>query len=245
MGIPTLILTPRYTPDAQLLWGAAHALGWGVHRLRSWRVSDDPDVGRYVVPVLYVEALMAQTIGEELGVRLEEPPDDFLPNLPEKYRRRFVGLTTLKAARSDQDARQWFYKPPNDKSFKAGVYSPAELPTYLDDDMPVLMAEPVEWTVEVRCFVLNKRVYTASSYLRNGKLDMTLEGDVLYTAMGFAQTALNDVDVPDPIVLDVGYIKERGWAVVEVNAVWGSGIYNCDPKQVLEVLRRSMHYISS
>ena len=36
---------------------------------------------------------------------------------------------------------------------------------------------------------------------------------------------------------DVRIIEDRGWAVVEQNAAWGSGIYGCDPEQVLEVLR--------
>jgi len=35
----------------------------------------------------------------------------------------------------------------------------------------------------------------------------------------------------------VGHIKDRGWAVVEANAAWGSGLYGCDPVKVLEVLR--------
>ncbi len=45
------------------------------------------------------------------------------------------------------------------------------------------------------------------------------------------------IDLPRTAVLDVGVIAGRGWAVVEQNAAWGSGIYGCDPVQVLEVLR--------
>jgi hypothetical protein len=41
------------------------------------------------------------------------------------------------------------------------------------------------------------------------------------------------------VVLDVGVIGERGWAVIETNAAWGSGIYGCDPKAVLQVIRRA------
>ena len=45
------------------------------------------------------------------------------------------------------------------------------------------------------------------------------------------------VEFPRAVVLDVGVIAGRGWAVVEQNAAWGSGIYGCDPREVLEVLR--------
>ncbi|WP_373544586.1 hypothetical protein [Chamaesiphon sp.] len=53
--MPTLILTPRFTEDAQSLWRAALQLGWSVERLQSWRVPDElRQVGE---PVLYLEAL--------------------------------------------------------------------------------------------------------------------------------------------------------------------------------------------
>jgi hypothetical protein len=44
-------------------------------------------------------------------------------------------------------------------------------------------------------------------------------------------------------VLDVGIITNRGWAVIEQNAAWGSGIYGCDPVQVLEVIRHAANPI--
>ena len=47
------------------------------------------------------------------------------------------------------------------------------------------------------------------------------------------------IDLPRTAVLDVGVIHDRGRAVVEQNAAWGSGIYGCDPVQVLEVLRHA------
>ena len=53
------------------------------------------------------------------------------------------------------------------------------------------------------------------------------------------------VDLPRATVIDVGTIAGRGWAVVEQNAAWGSGLYGCDPEQVLEVLRFSSEPIES
>lgn len=41
------------------------------------------------------------------------------------------------------------------------------------------------------------------------------------------------------IVVDVGEIFGRGWAVIEANAAWGSGIYGCDPGRVLDVIRHA------
>ena len=50
-----------------------------------------------------------------------------------------------------------------------------------------------------------------------------------------------DLNIPMPpaIVLDVGLIAGQGWAVIETNPAFASGIYGCDPDAVLRVLRRA------
>ncbi|HNB74240.1 MAG TPA: hypothetical protein PLS70_24185 [Acidobacteriota bacterium] len=46
------------------------------------------------------------------------------------------------------------------------------------------------------------------------------------------------------MVIDVGVISGKGWAVVEANAAFGSGIYGCDPAQVLPVLAEASCHMS-
>ena len=95
--MPALILTPRFTEDAQALWGAANRLDWDVHRLTRWHIPEElrtvPD------PVLYLETLLGPTLAEQFGLRLLAPSEDWLPNLPEEYRKRRVYSTTLGTAR--------------------------------------------------------------------------------------------------------------------------------------------------
>ena len=238
---PTLILTPRHSEDAQALWRAAGRLGWDVERLTSWRI---PDALRAVPePVLYLEAMMAPMLAEQFGLQLIEPPADWLPNLPEPYRKRRVVLSTLGQARLlDEPA---FVKPPNEKSFPAKVYRGRELPADYPDDTAVLVAEVVEWEKEFRCFVLDRRLRTFSVYLRNGELqrqndlrNSEEEGAELRSFVALL-LADNRVELEKTAVLDVGVIRGRGWAVIEQNAAWGSGLYGCDPAEVLEVLRYS------
>lgn len=239
--MPTLILTPRFTEDAQALWRAAGLLGWDVERLPSWRV---PQGLRSVAePVLYLEGLLGPTLAEEFGLRLLEPPVDWLPRLPEEYRKRWVYLTTLREARLL--AEPAFIKPPNDKSFPAKVYRGSELPDGYDEDSPVLVAEVVTWEKEFRCFVLDRQPRALSVYLRHGELqranDFAATDAELAEAAALVRAVLADsrVDLPPAAVVDVGVIASRGWAVVEQNAAWGAGLYGCDPEQVLEVLRHA------
>jgi hypothetical protein len=239
--MPTLILSPRRSDDSQALWRAAVGLRWGVERLASWRVPEEllgvPE------PVLFIESLLGPPIAAAFGLRLLGPPDDWLPRLPERFRRREVSLTTLGAARGL--AEPAFIKPPNDKSFPARVWRGAELPEGYDQESPVLVGEVVTWEKEFRCFVLDRRPRTISVYLRQGELQRE-EGFVatdseLAEAEALVLEVCADpaVDLPRAAVLDVGVIAGRGWAVVEQNAACGSGIYGCDPAVVLEVLRHA------
>ena len=154
--MPTLILTPRFTDDSQALWRAAIAKGWNVERLSSWRIPAElrsrPD------PVLYLEGLFGPTLADQLGLQLVKPPQDWLPSLPESWRKRSVHLSTLGEARSM--GKRAFVKPPNDISFAARIYEPAELPPDYDDNMPVLVSEIVRWQLEFRCFILDRTCRT-------------------------------------------------------------------------------------
>jgi hypothetical protein len=239
--VPTLILTPRFTDDSIALWRAANRKGWNVERMTRFRPPDDFRIADE--PVLYVEALTAPLFAEALGVTLLEPPIDWLPRLPFEYRLRDLALMALGEARGVRDRR--FIKPPNDKSFQAAVYAGHELPAEYPDDMPVLVSEVVTWGIEFRCFVLDRNVRTFSVYLRGGELQRDAgfphsdqeEAELL----GYTSRLLSDsrVDLPRACVIDVGIIRDQGWAVVEQNAAWGSGIYGCDPEQVLEVVRHA------
>lgn len=238
----TLLLSNNHSADNQRLWKAAIARGWRVERLPG--IVPPPDLDGEVV--IYLSPLLAPTVAARLGLALVEPPADWLVRLPERYRKRSVEISNVRAARLATSPR--FVKPPNDKSFEARVYSTgAELPDDVDEASTVLVAEPVAFEVEYRCFVRDGAVVTLSPYLRHGRLaefDRDLGPiEERTAALAFAEALLSDPSVPsvgDAIVLDVGRIADRGWAAVELNAAWGAGLYLCDAAEAIETIRRSM-----
>lgn len=236
----TLLISWRNTEDNQLIWRAAIRRGWSVERVRGIRVPE-VEADRILV---YIESLFAPAMASQIGIKLVELTDDWLPRLPEEFRLRDIELTTLEQV-SVADLPK-FLKPPNEKSFPAKVYDSVD--TLLADYEPttsVLAASPVEWAAEFRCFCLDGEVRTLSPYLRHGELSkldgFSANGDELLNARTFAESVLNDdrVKTPSAIVLDVGTIVGSGWAVVEANAAWGSGIYGCDPDEVLNVIEKA------
>jgi hypothetical protein len=53
----------------------------------------------------------------------------------------------------------------------------------LPPDTPVLIAEPVRWRVEYRCFVLERTLATMSPYVRDGDLAQDANGACLLHPM--------------------------------------------------------------
>lgn len=194
--------------------------------------------------VLYLEELFAPVVAEQVGIRLLVPPIDYLTRLPFELIQRQISLTTLGDARKINEPA--FIKPPNDKSFAARVYpSGAELAPG-DDAQSVLVAEPVHWQSEFRAFCLDGRVLTLSAYLREGQLlrgsDWAAAADELRDATLFAERALQAGGLPRAIVLDVGTIRDHGWAVIEANGAWASGIYGCEATAALQVIQASCEW---
>jgi len=245
--MPTLLLSARQTDDAQLLWRACIAADWSVMRVHGWRVPEVTDLDL----ALYGEPLFARHVAQTLGLNLHEPTLNWLPNLPGCWRGRDVRLTTLAEARGI--AVSAFIKPADEKCFDAKVYANGtELPApgLLPEELPVLIQQAVAWEVEFRCFVLDRRVETLSVYWRDGLAkaeDGSWPASVgeLKAAQEFCERVLADesVALPPAVVIDVGRIRGHGWAVVESNAAWASGLYGCDPVRVLPVLQRACERI--
>ena len=115
--------------------------------------------------VLYGEPLFADVVAPSLGIALLQAPFDWLPGLPEHYRRRQVTFTTLAAAR--EYPQPAFIKPADDKCFPAAVYDSADrlpAPGPVPEWTPVLIAEPVS-----RRTPRGRPVFTAATLRRFSK----------------------------------------------------------------------------
>jgi hypothetical protein len=237
--MPTLILSPRYSDDSIKLRRAAVALGWDVMRLAGWRCLEDFEPEE---PLLFAEPLFNRAVAEQLGLEVVEPPEDFLSRLPHEYVKREVRLMTASEALSLTGPV--FLKPPNRKAFPARVYADgAELPE-MSDDEPVLSSEPVGWLAEFRFFIRDRQVHAWSPYWLHGALAREEDEWIVEPAMAAATKGLVDRLLTDPravlpaaLVIDAGVIRGVGPAVVEANEASGAGIYGCDPREVLDVLR--------
>lgn len=243
---PLLLLAPRVTDDSVTVWRAALANGWTSQRLSNWRVPDNLRHHEGDIAI-YAEPLFAEAVADQLGFALIEPPPSWLPSLPARYRHRDVSLCQLSEVTFHAGPK--FVKPAEGKVFEPRVYPDgASLPAIAQvGDIPVLVSDPVTFALEVRCFVIDGKVVSASPYWRNDQLAVAPDGTWPFLdseeseALAFAGLVLEDAEVhcPPAFVLDVGLTKEHGWAVIEGNPCWGAGLYGCDPLAALEAGRRA------
>jgi hypothetical protein len=120
-------------------------------------------------------------------------------------------------------------------------------------ETPALVAEPVEWLAEFRCFICSGKVATTSPYLSFGRPIWKPHGQGGEMArppqavLSFCNRLLSSpkATLPPALVVDVGLIEGRGWAVVEFNPAWCSGLLGADPRRVLDVLDRACQMAGS
>ena len=125
-GVPTLVLSPRYSSDSIALWQAALASRWSTTRVR--QLGDAAELVGAVDPaevLIYGETILADAVAAALDLALLEPTYAWLPELPAALRLREIELSTLGAAR--RLPGPVFVKPVDDKFFPARVYAPVEV----------------------------------------------------------------------------------------------------------------------
>lgn len=244
-GDRTLLLSTRTMPGNSALANAACEAGWAVH---AW--DEDPPDSPSGRVVYYGRTDVVRQVAAHYRLALLEPPLDLLARLPSSLLLRrvefahFRDLSRLK--------RPTFVKPadPLDRCFDAGVYADARdirAPRGIDPETPVLVADPVEWLAEFRCFVCEGRVVASSPYLSFGRPvwrawgqggeKATPSKDALAVCDRLVTT--RSPAMPPAFVVDVGLIDGLGWAIVEFNPAWCSGLLGADPAAILGVLERA------
>lgn len=240
--MPTLLLSPSiYTYDTIVLRRIALSQGWFVKR-----TSDDSGLKNIEHPIaVYGDQGYAYKIAHLLSIELVEVPLNWLCSLSHFYTKRCTHFCNLGSL--DTFSTPLFVKPAQGREFPSKVYdSIEELFTFSNDNhLQVISSEPVLWELEFRCIIVDREVLTYSQYMKHrqlAELEPGGEPDSITDGLfAFLSTLLNDEDVemPSTLVLDVGRIWERGWAVIEANPVWGSGLYKCDAEKAFTAIQKS------
>ncbi len=243
--MPTLVLSTWSLPSARALADAAQEAQWDAC------VFDEMAAAKIRGKVVFYGGTdLVLTVAERFHLALLEPPFDLLARLPLEFRLRAVEYGSVVDMR--RLTAPAFVKPADalNKTFDAGTYARAsDIQTRkpINSNDSILLAEPVEWSAEYRCFIVEGKVAAWSPYISFGRPAWkpfgpgTLASQTPPSVEAFWGRLYSHCRTlfPPAFVMDVGLIDERGWAVVEFNPVWCSGVLGADPRRVLAVLERA------
>ena len=217
-----LVVSDKSDPERDAVAESFARHGGTVIRLgRFW---DPPAIDPSTVRVYGADSFCL-VLQQKIGFALCSPPDDLLLHVPQAFLQRQLAKRTLADAQSL--VYPAFIKPVTPKQFRGAVYASShkldEECRGLSPSTAIIVAEVVPLTAEVRSFVLDGHVLDAAVY--EGAAEI---GD----ATRFIVELTKAMPLPLTVVVDVGFVVGRGWAVIEFNAVWGAGLNGCDPEKV-------------
>ncbi len=234
----TLYLGQRYTDDGRLLAEEARKRGYSVYRMRNHDLSEATREG---APLVYAEGFTAEYFSQELDIVLLRPLLNSLSRAPQRYLKRRMEYLRKSDLRDEMFPA--FVKPVDQKFFQAGVYTSIQDVTGLatcPDSEELFLSERVSMKDEFRFFCLDGVVKTGSAYFRDQEFVGESVGELepKHPAWAFTADLLQNIPdlVPRAVVVDVAMLTQGELCLVEFNPVWASGIYGCDPGQVLDCI---------
>ena len=221
----TCIVSTRQGADSMALWKAAQISDdYSVYKSYNYKM---PSVVEN--PFVYGTMQFADVIAKQFNLKLLEPPLDFLANLSKNYPeyvKRDIQIMPHKDVHKVKSLK--FIKPANDKVFVADLYpTGSDIPNkYIDPECPIIVSDVISLEEEFRCYVLDRKVVTASCYAWK---NMLYEDNPRHTdsAKEFVENMLKNegIKIPSSCVIDVGLVNED-WVVIEANQTYASGIYH-------------------
>lgn len=231
-----LLLPFRHTSDDALIWRIGIKRGY-----RSIRSENPADYITDPGHVYFGNAMHADNLKKAgVALRVERLDPLWLTKLPQEVFGRPISVLKIRPEfLVDWPVKERaFIKCAHEKWFKAQIFEEGQTPQGLLVDDYAYVQPVVQFETEVRCFVIDSTIVTASYYFKNGKLWMA--GPIESGDRDYAPQWDDLVDevapaLPRSVVVDVGLLNGK-WVVVEANEVWCSGLYDCDANPAFDAI---------
>ena len=193
-------------------------LGGEIYRVRvaPWSRNFDsaPFLGRPVVP--FGGFAFCLELAQNLRISLAEPNLGLLSELEACWVRRRIEVKPAIALTSQDFPR--FVKSCEYSLVPSQVYEShyhfKKAAHGIPPDTPLLVAEVVKFSCEIRTLVCNSEVLSATPYHKSS--------GVHSGAVNFVAEFAKRVPLPQACIVDVGRLPDDSWAIVEANPIWAA-----------------------
>jgi hypothetical protein len=111
-----------------------------------------------------------------------------------------------------------------------------DYPILLTEDTLIQVSMPKKITQEVRCWVVDGKIVTQSTYRRGSFL--VYDNIVDQDALDFAQSMVDVFQLAKAFVIDV-CLTENGWKIVECGSISCAGFYDADMQKIIMALEKT------
>lgn len=223
-----LVVPEKFDEEREEVAEAWKRLGGKVQRIGKFWCPPQLDTNRVK---LYGNHIFCMVLMQKYNLKLISPDDDLLVKISERWSKRKLKIEDL--SNTSNLTYPIFIKPLVPKLFTAKQYANynelCEECRQLDGSTKVMISEIISIVSEARAFILNGHIMSLALYEGNNDLDL---------AKDFLEEFINENIslLPKTCVIDLGYIIDKGWCIIEFNAVWGAGLNGCVANEVVECL---------
>lgn len=185
---------------------------------------------------VYGTYAFCEWVAERMNWNLLQNSPDWVTKLEKNFLKRSIQHTRLgDLKRSALDRRQRI-DPADDNSFVGGTWFPAHPKVPVETQ--ILLSDEVNWYCRYRYVIMNGKVVTGCCYqLEKTYNTPSIWGTLILknniNAHQFIKTVVETYECAPACVIDVGFIEDKGWAVVGTHPVWTSEMFGVSSKEFL------------
>jgi len=240
-----LLISPRYgtRADTVKLIEAARVRGIKTQTLlNNWNIDTLAPNEQCAV---YGEQAFCEFVAQELRLNFYQNSLDWIARLPHAFVKRSIRYMRMREAIEIEENNHTILgrrllEPADDiMDFDAGFYT-KNFP-FVPHNTNILVHSYHEWVAKFRFVVVNGKPVASCCYRLCDTFNLPAIWQVQYDTGGidaksFLDTLLDHVNCAPSCVIDVGYIKQTGWAVVSTLPIWSAELYGCSPNNFLDAL---------
>ena len=222
-----LVIPEKADMDTEAVAGAWMHRGGHVRRLGKYWIKHEDLASANIA--IYGPQAFALILAQLYHKTLVSPDEAFIAQLDQKWTGRRI--RQLKAGAMTASDFPVFIKSLVPKVISAAIYQTQyhfeNASSGLEAGETLLVSEIIDDIVaEARAYVMDAVCKDMALY--QGGADQE-EGLAFLNRFLLAHST----DLPQPVVIDLGYSKRKGWFVIELNACWGAGLNGCRAEKVI------------